>query len=274
MYKIVFTLLILFSVTAYGAEVDNALLRKNLEAANLQIEVLKAQVKVMESYQDKFLSTVYWSLGTVGALVVFFAGFNWFTNNRNLEKEAQLQKESIQNELTLIENKLNTKINDSLLEIKKTSKDTFESFEENMENRITAISEKFGNSISTNSSDMKGFINENLDKKINPIIRDLLELKRRSLESDYDNALQNKVYTNCITYASKLLDLTINDYDFQSNTSNALMRIEATLDQAKHEQKLKIIKPQVIANLIESLSPFQEKHSLVINRILQNLSVN
>lgn len=62
MYKIVFTLLILFSVTAYGAEVDNALLRKNLEAANLQIEVLKAQVKVMESYQDKFLSTVYWSL--------------------------------------------------------------------------------------------------------------------------------------------------------------------------------------------------------------------
>ncbi|NUG68861.1 hypothetical protein HUN36_05390, partial [Acinetobacter bereziniae] len=65
MYKIILTLLLCCCATAYGADMENTLLKKNLEAASLQIEVLKAQIEVMKSYQDKFLSTVYWSLGTV-----------------------------------------------------------------------------------------------------------------------------------------------------------------------------------------------------------------
>ncbi|TCB36858.1 hypothetical protein E0H82_03890 [Acinetobacter sp. ANC 4910] len=98
MYKIIFTLLLCCCATAYGAEVDNALLKKNLEAANLQIEVLKAQVEVMKSYQDKFLSTVYWSLGGVLGIVVLLVGYNWFTNFKNQEKEIQTLKNYVEKE--------------------------------------------------------------------------------------------------------------------------------------------------------------------------------
>ncbi|MDC5338480.1 hypothetical protein OHW59_17665, partial [Acinetobacter baumannii] len=99
MNKIIIILLILFSATAYGAEVDNALLQKNLEAANTQIEVLKGQVEVMKSYQDNFLTTVYWSLGAVLGIVVLLIGYNWFTNFKSQEKEIVALKSLIQNEL-------------------------------------------------------------------------------------------------------------------------------------------------------------------------------
>lgn len=95
MYKIIITLLLCCCATAYGAEVDNTLLKKNLEAANLQVEVLKAQVEVMKSYQDKFLSTVYWSLGGVFGIVVLLVGYNWFTNFKNQEKEEKYFKDLI-----------------------------------------------------------------------------------------------------------------------------------------------------------------------------------
>lgn len=259
--KIIFSLLILFSAMAYGAEVDNALLQKNLEAANLQIEVLKAQVEVMKSYQDKFLSTVYWSLGTVAALVVFLAGINWFTNNRNLEKEAQLQKETIQNELISIRNKLNEKVDEALLESKAASNETIKLLENDLKTSILEKSENLGKSI-----------NAALINNLRPIIRDLRELKRRSIESDYEDYLNRKIYENAIRKTCELLDLTINDYDFQSNTSNALTKIETTLKLAQQDRRLSGLSPETIAMLVNSLKPFEEKHNIVIKRIHQQLS--
>jgi len=95
MYKLIILLLLTFAATTYGANVDNALLQKNLEAANTQIEVLKAQVEVMKGYQDNFLATVYWSLGGVFGIVVLLVGYNWFTNYKNQEKESQYFKDLI-----------------------------------------------------------------------------------------------------------------------------------------------------------------------------------
>lgn len=116
MYKIIFTLLLCCCATAYGAEVDNALLKKNLEATNLQIEVLKAQVEVMKSYQDKFLSTVYWSLGGVFGIVILLVGYNWFTNFKNQEKDIQTLKNYVEQELRdkklELEGDINKKIKD------------------------------------------------------------------------------------------------------------------------------------------------------------------
>jgi len=111
MNKIIITLLILFSATAYGANVDNTLLQKNLDAANTQIEVLKAQVEVMKSYQDNFLTTVYWSLATVLGIVVLLIGYNWFTNFKSQEKELQSLKNHIEQELNVKKSDLDVSVN-------------------------------------------------------------------------------------------------------------------------------------------------------------------
>lgn len=250
MYKIIFTLLLCCCATAYGAEVDNALLKKNLEAANLQIEVLKAQVEVMKSYQDKFLSTVYWSLGTVAALVVFLAGFNWFTNNRNAEKESALHKEMITTELNTIQNDLKKLISESLLDNQKSQSAHLANLKENL----------------------RQLINRDFEKKLHSINRDVITLKRKSIQESYSKAFEKKVYSNAIRATCELLDLSLNDYDFQSNTSDALSMIETTLKKVKEEGKIATIEPNVIAQLTTSLTPFEDKHIIVVKRIYQQLS--
>lgn len=250
MYKIIITLLLCSCANIYGAEVDNALLKKNLEAANLQIEVLKAQVEVMKSYQDKFLSTVYWSLGTVAALVVFLAGFNWFTNNRNAEKESVLHKQMITNELITIQNDLKKLISKSLLENKQNQSAHLENLKENLRQSIQ----------------------KDFERKLNSINKEVIILKRKSIRERYFEALEKGVYSNAIRATCELLDLSLDDYDFQSNTSDALFMIETTLKKVKEEGRIATIKPKVIAELTTSLTPFEDKHSIVIKRIYQQLT--
>lgn len=115
MNKIIITLLILFSATAFGAEVENTLLQKNLDAANTQIEVLKAQVEVMKSYQDNFLTTVYWSLGGVFGIVILLVGYNWFTNFKNQEKEIHSLKIIIENEIKEKKHELDKDMNEKII---------------------------------------------------------------------------------------------------------------------------------------------------------------
>ena len=114
MYKIIFTLLLCCCATAYGAEVDNALLKKNIEAAMSQIEVLKAQNEVMKDYQDKFLSTVQWSLSGVVGVVILLIGYNWFTNFKNQEKEIQTLKNYVEQELRDKKLELDSNINQKI----------------------------------------------------------------------------------------------------------------------------------------------------------------
>ncbi|MFV5661065.1 hypothetical protein VXR58_12760 [Acinetobacter pittii] len=116
MCRILITLLIIFSASSYGADIDNTLLKKNLDTANTQIEVLKAQVEVMKNYQDKFLSTVYWSLGGVFGIVVLLVGYNWFTNFKNQEKELQGLKDYISQELNNRKRELVSSVNEKITE--------------------------------------------------------------------------------------------------------------------------------------------------------------
>ncbi|WP_180115703.1 hypothetical protein [Acinetobacter sp. YH12140] len=250
MYKIIITLLLCCCATVYGAEVDNALLKKNLEAATIQIEVLKSQVDVMKSYQDKFLSTVYWSLGTVAALVVFLAGFNWFTNNRNAEKESSLHKEMISNELNNITNTLNNKFLDHLSENKVKQDAAIENLKNDLENLFA----------------------RDLNNKLRPIDRDLKKIKRQLYESQYNEYMEKKYYSNALVVVCNLLDLSVDDYDFQSNTTDALAKVETTLKVAKENHHLNRIKPNTIAQITSSLIPFEDKHGIVIKRIHQQLS--
>lgn len=106
MSKFIFLLLVSVSLNSFGAEVDNSLLKKNLDAANLQIEVMKAQIEVMKGYQDKILSTVYWALGCVLSIVILMVGYGWFSNYKNQEAEINSIRDAVDIKLKVIENGL------------------------------------------------------------------------------------------------------------------------------------------------------------------------
>lgn len=60
-----------------------------VESRNEEIEIalLKEQVKQAKDYKESLLSTVYFSLGVVIAIAVLLAGFSWFSNFKLFEKD-------------------------------------------------------------------------------------------------------------------------------------------------------------------------------------------
>jgi len=51
------------------------------------IVLLRTQIEVMQKYDDRLLSVVYWSFSGVFLLVILVGGINWFTNYRLYERE-------------------------------------------------------------------------------------------------------------------------------------------------------------------------------------------
>lgn len=190
MKKILFTFLILTSCYAIGADVDNALLQKNLEAANTQIEVLKAQVEVMKSYQDNFLTTVYWSLGGVFGIVVLLVGYNWFSNFKNQEKEIQYFKDLISSTLETSKKEL--------------SGELILSKNEMLKNIMSEIDLKIDSSVVTLRNDIKRDINE-LNIKLRNVSRNHDLLSMDVLEFEYDKWVLKEYYMMRTRTAAQLV---------------------------------------------------------------------
>lgn len=254
MYKIIITLLLCCCANAYGAEADNALLKKNLEAATIQIEVLKAQVEVMKSYQDKFLSTVYWSLGTVAALVVFLAGFNWFTNHRNLEKDAELQKEMVVNELNSIKNNIDQQI----LELK-------QDFQNELNNDLKNINDMQHNNITNLKSEIDSQISTKFDNQISRVINIQKEMRRDLLKLEYERLMDKELFGSALRVATDLLILSESGSGFRIGL--AFEKIIDTLKLALKYKKTSFIDVDDRAKLTRAMKPFIEKYKIEIDNI-------
>lgn len=249
MKKILFAFLILTSCYAIGADVDNALLQKNLEAANTQIEVLKAQVEVMKSYQDNFLATVYWSLGGVITLAILLIGSNWFINIRNQDKEAELLQDKINNHL----NEINTALTAS--------------FEE-QKNEVN-------NNFSNESKKLRTEIEENIlyklatkERKLN---HELSILKKDVLKIETDYWLRRGVYGNALRAQLNILispivlrtDLVVT-YCFED--------IEKILETIQSEGKYKSLTPIIVNEINSALKGYEESYSISTAKIKGLLS--
>ena len=46
----------------------------------VQFEVLKAELETTQAFQDRFISMVQWSMGTVIAIALGLAAFSWYSS--------------------------------------------------------------------------------------------------------------------------------------------------------------------------------------------------
>jgi hypothetical protein len=63
---------------------------------NEEVIVLRAQLEVMRQYDQSLLSTVYWSLSVIVALVILLAGYGWYTNFRVYERDKNAMQQDLQ----------------------------------------------------------------------------------------------------------------------------------------------------------------------------------
>jgi hypothetical protein len=62
-----------------------------------RLETMANRLESLEKFQSAVLSTVYWSLGTVGSLTAILLGFGWFTNLRLYERDKEILREQVTN---------------------------------------------------------------------------------------------------------------------------------------------------------------------------------
>jgi hypothetical protein len=64
-----------------------------------KIAVLQAQLNLMREYDQRLLNTVYWSLGSLGAVILLIIGLGWYTNFRLYNRELDALKNSLKTEI-------------------------------------------------------------------------------------------------------------------------------------------------------------------------------
>lgn len=52
-----------------------------------EVKILQAQLQQMRDTDQRLLSTVYWSLGTLAVMAALLVGFNWYVNFRQYERD-------------------------------------------------------------------------------------------------------------------------------------------------------------------------------------------
>lgn len=70
------------------------------------IEVLKAQRDLMNDYNERILSTVYWSLAGMVGVVAVVIGLGWWTNFRIYRKDIDAIKDQYKNDLESLKSEL------------------------------------------------------------------------------------------------------------------------------------------------------------------------
>lgn len=77
---------------------------------NEEVRALRAQIEVMQEYKDDLLTTVYWSLGGVFAIVVLLAGWSWFGAFRIQQAEVKRIHSELSNDLQGWKNEANKSV--------------------------------------------------------------------------------------------------------------------------------------------------------------------
>jgi hypothetical protein len=128
--KLIFPLLLSFSI------ITNAQTNTNFSLEMQETAILKAQLQVMQSDDQRLTTSVYWSLGVVGAIALLLVGYSWFTNMRIYERD----KAALTQEL---EGKLETKFSNFKTALEKDNLDLNKHISEKMTKPISDLEKQF-----------------------------------------------------------------------------------------------------------------------------------
>lgn len=80
-----------------------------------KIAVLQAQLDLMRQYDQRLLNTVYWSLGSIGGIVLLVVGLGWYTNFRIYRRDVEDIKRDVKNDFENSLNSIRTSLRSDML---------------------------------------------------------------------------------------------------------------------------------------------------------------
>jgi predicted negative regulator of RcsB-dependent stress response len=137
--RMLFTILVaLLPIAYFGAQISPATQAGTASVTDSQvidaakIAALEKEVQVFREFIANFLSTVYFSLGTVIVVLFAMVGFGWYQNFRSYERD----KETLRQQL---EAALNTIVSTRMEEMESTAKDRFGKFDSSIARTLSSF---------------------------------------------------------------------------------------------------------------------------------------
>ena len=182
-----------------------------------EIKLLKAELQIVEGYQDKILSTVYWSLGTLAAIAVLLVGFGWFANFRVYERD----KKALSQEL-------HTSIVGELQRVEKTVTDGIETAKSTLPELVKREVQQRVQTIQTK-----------IDSALASMASDISTLKLDVAEAEHDRWVRQGVLSNALRVSTQMLQV--------SKGMDPDWFVSRALDQIQSDLKAILSKPDGVA---------------------------
>ena len=169
-----------------------------------EIQLLKAQLQATQHYQEQFLSIIQWSLGSVIAIALGLAAFNWFSSKVSYDRDLKALKsevtghidQELANASNKLENSLQDKEKDITLKILSATKNDF----------------------------------DKINKRLNSHNGRLLNLEYDNIERQAEEALNKKSYTWAIYQLSELMEISVKNGSDSYQVGDILDQISKILD--------------------------------------------
>lgn len=182
---LIFVLMLSWSASA--APETSQPLQQSLLAAQDEVKQLKTQLAVVQSYQDKFLSTVYWSLGALATIAALLVGFSWFANFRIYERDK-----------TALRQELHSEVEDELRNLRRL-------VEDHLNNSTKALTDQI---IKQCHATVEPLQNEMLANE-RALFRGLAELELELREIEHAKWKEKRIYLNALRASRKMLDISL-----------------------------------------------------------------
>lgn len=210
---------------------------------NAEISILQAQLEVMRQYDQRLLNTVFWSLGTVGAIILGLTALNWYNNNRLYEKD----KDAIRRELEL-------NIKEEIIKIK-------DSFQNEIKEQFNSLNEATQKSVLKSIQGLESDLSD-FDNKVNDLN---LKIKLMEALKWEEKGVYRNVFTNSIEIIEEANSMNIDSYP-----------VEKALDLLQNSIRMKRIKGDTLgaydlANLKKALDKLPDEYENVIKTIYQRI---
>jgi len=212
-------------------------------AAEREVDVLRAQLEIMRSYDERLLSTVYWSLGGLITIAALLIGFGWFANFRVYERD----KNALAKELrSILENEIRT---------------TFQNLEENIGKRFEVLKKEMEKAA---TSATKSFESE-VKQQFGEVRYDLFSLKYKVTESEAEQWLTRGVHTNALRRYCGTLEIAL-ERNSQFLVSRSLDNMHAIL-KAIIEKRSSLPDAELIREVSAVLGRVPEEHGIAVSAI-------
>lgn len=220
------------------------------------ISLLQAELDLTKSFQDKLLSTVYWSLGTIATLAVLLVGFGWYTNFKVYERDKRVLVEEI-NSLTKIElEKLRVAVDShrnesSKLISEQIKKETNETWAP-LEKQVKLLEDSF---------------NKRIESRINEVQLNLFILAADLKEVEREKWIRQGVLSNALACSVEILKYAIHTLG-RFQIARALDFVNEDLDKIRKSGSASDVpsadRTGSLTKLLNKLGP---EHAIIVDSI-------